>query len=145
MSYFRRKYKLSYREGKPTVYKIQVIRNNVIGKEQIVPYAAKAAHVPETDVELAMNAMFDAIDYFCANGHRVEVPGLGSFGVQTNTKVARSLEECNTDTIKMRKVMFWPVGDLKTLGADISFKENLTMTKQACPEEFPDEGEGDGD
>ena len=132
MTYFRKKMRLTFRDGKPTVYKIQVIRGNVIGKESIIPYAAKAAHVPETDIELAMNAFFDAIDYFCSNGHRVEVNGLGSFGVVTNTKVARVPSECNADTITKRKIRMWPTGDLRTMGANVAFAENETMSSQAC-------------
>lgn len=131
MTYFRKKMRLTYREGKPEVFKIQVVRGNVIGKDSIIPYAAKAAHVPETDIELAMNAFFDAIDYFCSNGHRVEVNGLGSFGTVTNTKVARSLEECNAETIRKRKIRMWPTGDLRTMGSNITFVENEVMSSQA--------------
>lgn len=131
MTYFRKKMRLTYRDGKPEVYKIQVVRGNVIGKDSIIPYAAKAAHVPETDIELAMNAFFDAIDYFCSNGHRVEVNGLGSFGTVTNTKVARSVEECNTETITKRKIRMWPTGDLRTMGGNITFAENESMSSQA--------------
>lgn len=131
MPYFRKVRRLAYREGKPKVYQIQVVRGNVIGKEDIIPYAAKAAHVPETDIALAMNAFFDAIDYFCANGHRVEVDGLGSFGTVTNSKVARSLEECNAYTITKRRLRLWPTGDLRTMGANITFEENINMTDQA--------------
>lgn len=132
MTYFRKKMRLTFREGKPWVYKIQVIRGNVIGKKDIIPYAAKAAHVPETDIEMAMNAMFDAIDYFCTNGHRVQVDGLGSFGVVTNSKTALTVEECNTDTIQKRRVRMWPSGDLRTMGSNITFNENEVMSSQAC-------------
>ena len=60
LAYLKRKYVLTYREEKPTVFKIQVVRGGVIGKQDIVAYAANAAHVPETSVQLAMTAFFDA-------------------------------------------------------------------------------------
>ena len=142
MLYFRKKMRLTFREGKPTVYKIQVIRGNVIGKNEIIPYAAKAAHVPENDIAMAMNALFDAIDYFCSNGHRVEVEGLGSFGVVTNSKTAHTLEECNADTIKKRRIRMWTSGDLRTMGSNITFTENETMSSQACGLEIISDDEG---
>lgn len=132
MTYFRKKMRLTFREGKPWVYKIQVIRGNVIGKKDIIPYAAKAAHVPENDIEMAMNAFFDAIDYFCTNGHRVQVEGLGSFGVVTNSKTAHTLEECTTETIQKRRLRMYPAGDLRTMGSTITFNENEVMSSQAC-------------
>lgn len=131
MAYMRRRWRLTYREGKPEVFKMQVVRGNVIGKQEIVAYAAKAAHVPESSILLAVNALFDALAYFCENGHRVQVPGLGSFAPYTKSKVARSEEECNADTIKCRRIEFYPEGDLKSCCASISFEENRSLTQNA--------------
>ena len=132
LAYLKRKYVLTYREEKPTVFKIQVVRGGVIGKQDIVAYAANAAHVPETSVQLAMTAFFDAITYFCSNGHRVQVNGLGSFGPVTDCKTAESMEAANTDTIKVRKVRFFPEGDLKNVASLVTFKENESLSVNAC-------------
>lgn len=67
---------LRYREDKPQVYKLQVQRGGIIRDRDITAYAAQAAHVPESTIALAQEALFDAINYFCINGHTVQVPDL---------------------------------------------------------------------
>ena len=131
LAYLKRKYVLAYREEKPTVYKMQIVRGGVIGKQDIVAYAANAAHVPETSVQLAMSAFFDAIIYFCSNGHRVQVNGLGSFGPVTDCKVVNSMSQVSTDQIKVRKVRFYPEGDLKNVASLVTFQENQSLSVNA--------------
>ena len=71
MTYLKRPFILKFDENEPKVYKLQVVRGNVIKEDAIVAYAAQAAAVPESTIIMAKNALFDAINYFCANGRRV--------------------------------------------------------------------------
>ncbi len=100
MTYLKRPFILKFDENEPKVYKLQVVRGNVIKEDAIVAYAAQAAAVPESTIIMAKNALFDAINYFCANGRRVMVPNLGSFAPVTRCKVARNEADCDTRTIK---------------------------------------------
>lgn len=134
LTFMRRPYVLNYRDTKPTVAKIQLVRGNVIKGDAVVAYAAQAANVPETTILMAQAALFDAINYFCTNGHRVEVPGLGSFGPVTKVKCVQSAEDLTAETIKARGLRFWPkrdIGDLANLG-NLSLTENKTLTAMAC-------------
>ncbi len=112
---YPKKQKLGYLEEKPEVYKLQVMRCPVIDRKGIIAYAAKAAHVPESTVALAQEALFDAINYFCVNGHSVQVAGLGSFGIKLNSKVAKTVDEANADTITRKYIRFFPKAEIREM------------------------------
>ena len=130
MTYLKRPFILKFDENEPKVYKLQVVRGNVIKEDAIVAYAAQAAAVPESTIIMAKNALFDAINYFCANGRRVMVPNLGSFAPVTRCKVARNEADCDTRTIKKhgRVLRFWPTGAVGASGsgANITLKPTCT-------------------
>ena len=136
MTYLRRPKVLHFNEEKPIVYGMQAVRGPIIKDQAVIAYAANAAHVPETTILMAKNALFDAIHYFCTQGRRVEVPGLGSFAAKTRCKVTRNEEECNTDTIKKhgRVLMFWPAGEVRdmVMSNGLTFEENKSLTNMAC-------------
>ena len=125
---------LHYRESKPTVFKLQMVRGSVIGGEEVIAYAAQAAHVPETTVQMAMNGLFDAINYYVTQGRCVQIEGLGSFKPVTRYKVAQSEEDCTADGIKKRVIQFHPKGEIADMARynNISFSENKTLTNMAC-------------
>lgn len=136
MTYLKRPYVLKYVEEKPTVYKMQIVRGNVIKEDAIIAYAANAASVPESTVVMAKNALFDAINYFCANGRRVMVPNLGSFAPVTRAKFARTAEDCTVDTIKKhgRVLRFYPKSEIAASGSasNITLTENKSLSNMAC-------------
>ena len=136
MTYLKRPYVLKYVEEQPTVYKIQLVRGNVIKEDAIIAYAANAASVPESTVVMAKNALFDAINYFCANGRRVMVPNLGSFAPVTRAKFTRTAEDCTVDTIKKhgRVLRFYPKSEIAASGSasNITLTENKSLSNMAC-------------
>lgn len=111
----KREQTLGFLEEKPTVYGLQIIRGNVIGHNEIVQYAAKACNAPTNDVDTALNALLDAITYFTANGHGVQVDGLGTFKMVANAKCAKTLEECTTETLRKTKVRFFASQQMQQL------------------------------
>ena len=134
MTYMKRPFTLAYRESKPTVFKLQMVRGSVIGGEEVIAYAAQAAHVPETTVQMAMNGLFDAINYYVTQGRCVQIEGLGSFKPVTRYKVAQSEEDCTADGIKKRVIQFHPKGEIADMARydNISFSENKTLSNMAC-------------
>lgn len=139
LSYFKRKYTLTYRDEKPTVYKIQCIRGNVIKGDDIVAYAANAAHVPISTVRAAAKAFFDGITYYCAQGRCVQVPLLGSFEPATRVKTKQLVEDVTTDTIKQKRLKWNPSRAVQSLGRinNINLTENKSYTYLAIPEAKP--------
>lgn len=107
------KVKLYYMDGQPEKYRLHWMRGGTITDEDIIQYAAQAAFVPESAMVMAQEALFDAIDYFCANGHSVEVPYLGTFSVRLNSKVVETAEEANAESVTHRRLRFYPKKRLK--------------------------------
>lgn len=100
---------LNFDDNKPVRYILSPVFGKEIRKDSIVYYAAKAAHVPESTISMAMDALFDAIDYFTTNDHRIMVPGLGSFGVAFTAKCVKTAEEADLSTVKTKKLRYWPI------------------------------------
>ena len=107
------KVKLNYLEGKPEKYRLHWMRSGVITDEDIIAYAAQASHVPPSYIVLAQEALFDAINFFCVNGHAVQIPYLGTFSVNLNSKVVETAEEANAESVTHRRLRFYPKRKLK--------------------------------
>ena len=101
---------------------------STIEHDDIVAYAAKAAHIPESSIELSLEAIFDAVDYFVVTGHNVKIPGLGTFAFALNAKVGFADEEGNVPNLSSRirkmKINFLPNVKLKRAvqNASVSIK-----------------------
>ena len=133
ISWFKRQTRLGFRENKDVVFKAQVVRGPVVKGDDLIAYAANAAHVPESTVRMAKDALFHAILYYCANGHPVEIPGLGSIGVNIRTKVAKSEKDLSTDNIMQKYLRWYPKKDIRVAGtlANLKFVENKELSKLA--------------
>ena len=126
---------LGFLEEKPTVYGVQILRGNVIGHNEIVQYASKACNAPANDVDTALNALLDALTYFMANGHGVQVDGLGTFKMVSTTKCAKTLDECTNETIRKTKIRFFASRQMQQLCSlknikvrMITFGKNVDLT-----------------
>lgn len=110
---------LTYREGKPTVYKLRQLVFPGIKHEQLVKYISNSAQIPESTVEAAIAGIIEGIIYFVVNGHRVVFPKFGGFYMGVKSKVARSAEECTIkDTLTACRLLFAPVSELRELITD---------------------------
>lgn len=110
---------LSYREGKPTVYKLRQLIFPGIKHKQLVKYISNSAHIPESTVEAAIAGIIEAIVYFVVNGHRVVFPRFGGFYMGVKAKTANTAEECTiSDTLTACRLLFAPVSELRELIMD---------------------------
>ena len=137
LSWFKRPWILTFRDEKPKVYKAQIVRGPVIKGDDLVAYAAQAAHVPESTIQMAKDALFDAITYFCSNGQNVQVPGLGTFGAETTVKTVKTADGLDGDeakkTIRNKRMRFWPKADVAAMGrlGNVTLTENKELSKLA--------------
>lgn len=88
-------------------------RYSTINYKDIVTYAARAAHVPESSIEVAMDALYDALSYFVLNGHNVKIDGLGTFFFGINAFAEEQIENAGADAIYRLKIGFLPEKDLR--------------------------------
>jgi nucleoid DNA-binding protein len=96
------------------------VRYSTIPYSAIVAYASKAAAVPESSIEMAMEALYDAVNYFVLNGHSVQIPNLGTFSLGVHAKSAASEVEFSANFAKNLKriiLRFLPDTELKAISA----------------------------
>lgn len=109
-------------------------RYSTIDYAAIVAYAAKAAAVPESSIEMAMEAIYDALNYFVLNGHSVQIPNLGTFsiGVQCKT-TATETEFTNQFSNNLRnvKIRFLPDPELKAMIANTAISTSVNLDNYA--------------
>lgn len=106
-------------------------RYSTIDYKSIVAYAAKAAAVPESSIDMAMEALFDAMNYFVLNGHSVQIPNLGTFSLSVRAKTAANESEFSADfrqNLRGVKINFLPDSDLKAMLANTSILTSLADT-----------------
>ena len=106
----------------------QADRYSTIEYKAIVAYAAKAAAVPESSIEMAMEAIFDAVNYFVLNGHSVQIPNLGTFSIGVRAKAAlNEVEFTNQFSQNLRgiQIHFLPDAELKQQLASMSINTTV--------------------
>ena len=103
-------------------------RYSTIDYRSIIQYAAKAAAVPESSMEMAMEAIFDAVNYFVLNGHSVQIPNLGTFSIGVRAKAAlNEVEFTNQFSQNLRgiQIHFLPDAELKQQLASMSINTTV--------------------
>ena len=116
----------------------QADRYSTIEYSAIVAYAAKAAAVPDSSIEMAMEAIFDAMNYFVLNGHSVQIPNLGTFSIGVRAKSAlteQAFQDNFAQNLRNVKINFLPDPELKQMLASTSIK-----TMSEVPEGYSSTG-----
>jgi len=106
----------------------QAVRYTTIGYAAIVSYAAKAANVPESSIEMAMEALFDAMNYFVLNGHSVQIPNLGTFSLCVSVKSSASEAEFTANfaqNLRRVYIRFLPDPELKAMIASTAINTSV--------------------
>ena len=113
-------------------------RYSTIEYSAIIAYAAKAAAVPDSSIEMAMEAIFDAMNYFVLNGHSVQIPNLGTFSIGVRAKSALTEQAFQNDfsqNLRNVKINFLPDPELKQMLASTSI-----ITSSEVPEGYSSSG-----
>ena len=106
-------------------------RYSTIPYSAIVAYASKAAAVPESSIEMAMEALYDAVNYFVLNGHSVQIPNLGTFSLGVHAKSAASEVEFSANFAKNLKriiLRFLPDTELKAMLSSTATSTHVDST-----------------
>lgn len=106
----------------------QADRYSTIDYKAIIGYAAKAAAVPESSIEMAMEAIYDAMNYFVLNGHSVQIPNLGTFSIGVRAKGAMSEAEFTaqfSQNLRGVYIHFLPDSELKQMLASTSISTTV--------------------
>lgn len=98
-------------------------RYTTIEYEDVVIKAAKAAAVPESSIEMSMEALFDAMTYFVLNGHSVQIPNLGTFSLAISCKTSQNESDFKqnfAENLRRVYIRFLP---------DVGLKEMIASTR----------------
>lgn len=142
IKYFKTKTRLTYREGKPEVYKLRQLTYPPIKEKDLIKYAANSAHIPESTMQACVEAIVQGIVYFAINGMQVSLSDLGGFYVKVNSKTAHTLEECTPDTITSMCLSFRPSNNLRTALTD---SDGEIVNAAYAVQETSSDDEEDGD
>lgn len=102
------------------------LRYSTIAYKDIVYYAAKAAHVPESSIEVAMDALYDALSYFVLNGHNVKIDGLGTFAFGINAYAQSDIADAGADAVHNMKVLYLPEMSLRQMLNNVAITTQIT-------------------
>lgn len=103
-------------------------RYSTIEYAAIVAYAAKAAHVPESSIEMAMEALYDAMNYFVLNGHSVQIPNLGTFSLGVRAKTTTNeidFQNQFANNLRGIDIRFLPDTELKAMISNTSIQTSV--------------------
>ncbi|MBO4891024.1 MAG: hypothetical protein J5502_00295 [Prevotella sp.] len=96
----------------------RAVNYRTIPYSEIISYAAQAASVPESNIEISMEALYDAMNYFVMNGHRVQIPHLGTFYLKVRVKSTATKEEFVANfskNLRQISIRFLPAPELKAM------------------------------
>ena len=81
--------------------------------DELVSYAARSAHIPESSLRACTIAIREAISFFVLNGHHVDLGRFGIFGIRSKQKAVTNAEQVNADLVKHLTVGFKPSAEIK--------------------------------
>lgn len=119
LQYRKGKVVLNYRETKPEVYKLLQLTFPAVTFEQLVAECAYACNVNATQTKAVIDALVNRLIHYMEIGHGVQMGTFGSFKPTFNSKVAQTLEDTTTETIKLKKIQFYPGKAFKKMLSDL--------------------------
>ena len=131
------KMRLTFREEKPEVYKLrqltypQVTYDQLCGMIQIVG-------VNQAQTKAVVDALLTSLVHYMELGHGVSLGSFGSFKPVFNSKVARSLKEVTLETVKVKKIAFYPGGAFKDMLSKLTIDENESISEQEPDDPEPE-------
>lgn len=120
LQYRKVKFKSNVMEGKPEVYKLQQLTYPMVSYAQLVKECSKSCGINIAQTQGVVDALLDRIAHYMELGHGVKVGDFGSFKPVFNSKVALSSEEATVETIKRKKILFYPGKTFRDMLGELS-------------------------
>lgn len=115
ISYVKRKITLNYLDEKPTRYKIQQLTFPQVSYEQMVEEVAQSRGVTTNQTRAVVDALLNRLVHYMEIGHGVSLGSFGSFKPTITVKAVRELDSVDANTVKVRKVRFYPGKEFKQM------------------------------
>ncbi len=133
--------KLTFREGKPEVYKLRQLTYPAVTFTQLVSECANSCGVNQSQSKAVIDALVNRLVHYMELGHGVKMGDFGQFKPTFNSKVAHTLEETTLDTVTIKKIQFYPGKAFKNMLDNLS----ITGASEALNVQEPDSGDDEDD
>ena len=120
LNYTKAKMKLGYLEDKPEVWKARQLTFPQISYETLVEEIAQSRGVNSNSTRAVVDALLNRLVHYMQIGHGVSLGTFGSFKPVFNSKVALSSEEATVETIKRKKILFYPGKTFRDMLGELS-------------------------
>ena len=97
-----------------------IARKYHVTTEQLIAECATTCGVNPAQTKAVIDALVDRIAHYMAIGHGVKVGNLGSFKPVFTSKVAETLEETTLETVRKKKIVFYPGKAFRGVIQDLS-------------------------
>lgn len=137
LQYRKAKMTLTFREEKPEVYKLRQLTYPQVRFAQLVNECSNSCGVNPSQTKAVIDALVNRLVHYMEIGHGVKMGDFGSFKPVFTSKTVRSLKEATLDTVKVKKVVFFPGKAFKDM-IDALELESASDTLNVHEDEEPD-------
>ncbi|MBQ0022669.1 MAG: hypothetical protein KBT29_05470 [Prevotellaceae bacterium] len=106
---------LGYKEEKPEVYKIAQVTYPMVTFDQLVKECSISCGMNGSQTRGVIDALADRLVHYLELGFGVRVGKIGSFKPVFTSIVTQTLDDANANTIKTKKVTFFPGKNFRDL------------------------------
>ena len=106
--YEKKKTVLSFREDKPTVYRIVPCRSQLVSFEKLIDEVACTSGINRGITQATVEILLDRILMFMDMGMSVQLGQFGSFKPTIKVKAQTSPEALGGENVLRKKVLFYP-------------------------------------
>lgn len=110
---------LSFKEGKPKVHTVQVVRFPNITSEQLVDEIVQTQGVTKTQALSVIEAYINRMVHYMEIGHGVKMGNFGIFKPTINSKSTDDATKVNAGLIQKKRILFYPGKDFRRMLSDI--------------------------
>lgn len=142
MIYEKRETKLSFKDGKPTVYKIAPVRQQQVSFDALLDELSNSCGVNRSHTKAVVEALVDRMSMFMNYGMAVKLGEFGSFKPTFNSKTESTPEALTADNVTRRKILFYPGKRFKTMMDGISIVSSNMDDEDTADK--PSGGDGGG-
>jgi len=114
---------LSFREEKPEMFKLRQVTFPAVTFAELVGECSNSCGVNPAQTKAVIDALVNRLVHYMEIGHGVKMGDFGSFKPVFNSKTAHTLEETTLETVKVKKVMFYPGKAFKDMLNNLSITE----------------------
>lgn len=127
LTYRKAKMKLTYRDEKPEVYKMRQLTFPALTYKQLLA-EVQVAGVNASQTAAVVEAVVNRMAFVLGLGHAVQFGAFGTFKPTFNSKTAKTLEDTTLDTLKVKKIQFYPGAAFRDMLSNLSLTEDDSVS-----------------